>query len=339
MNTINYLRKEFVTSQGVEFQVTLCKIKGQMPGPTLTLIAGQHGMEHIGPVVLTRFIDEISKLDFKGTLYICPCANPLALELDYEFYPENEELNKLDDYYYSRFRHYYCPYDLGRNDRINYYNMNRIWNREGNMGVTGDITKWLWKEACTKADALIDFHGLQGKKALVYVYDNASVDFIADYGIQGIYPCPKPGEFKQGGLVWQAMNKLAIPAAIVEFSRQHELKEEEFELGRHGIINIMKKMKMLDGTPEIKVPVYKITNMHEFKSAKKGHIHIYVDQYSPVKKGDKIYEIRDIQTLEIIDVTCSPVDGIMGYITYRAVNEPSELLCIINEIEILRQVS
>lgn len=216
--------------------------------------------------------------------------------------------------------------------------MNRIWNRDGNMGVTGDITKWLWEEACTKADALIDFHGLQGKKPLIYVYDDLSADFIADYGIQGVYPCPKPNEFKQGGLTWQAASTLKIPAATIEFSKQHELKEEEFDLGRCGILNIMKKMKMLDGIPEIKAPVYKITKTHEFKSAKKGHIHIYFDQYSPIKKGDKIYDIRDIQTLEILDNAHSPVDGIMGYITYRAVNNPLELLCGINEIETLRDL-
>jgi predicted deacylase len=339
MNAIEYIRKDFQTTKGQKFQVTLCEIKGEQPGPALTLIAGQHGMEHMGPIVLTRFIDEISKTDFCGTLRICPCANPLALELDYEFYPENEDLSVLDNYYYSRFRHYYCPYGLGRQDQPNYYNMNRIWNREGELGVTGGITRWLWEEACENADALIDFHCLQGKKALVYTYDEKSVNFIADYGIPGIYTCPEPNEFKRGGLAWQVSSVLGIPAAIVEFSAQHELKEGEFELGRRGILNIMKKMNMLSGNPLISEPVYKITNTYDFYSKAKGHIHIYPEQYAQIKKGDKLYDIRDCQTLEIIDSGYSSVDGIMGYITYRAVNDPNDLLCCINEVELLRGVS
>jgi predicted deacylase len=336
MNKTEYIRRDFQTAKGIKFQTTLCKIKGSEPGPVLTLIAGQHGMEHMGPVVLTRFIDEISSKEFKGTLQICPCANPPALELDYEFYPENEDIKKLDDYYYSRFRHYYCPYGMGRNDRINYYNMNRIWNREGAMGVAGEITKWLWEEACENADALLDFHGLQGKKALIYTYNDTSTEFVADFGIQGIYPCPEPDEFKSGGLTWQACKKLDIPAATIEFSKQHELKEEEFELGRQGILNIMKKMGMLEGEIKLDKPVLKITKKHDFYSEKKGHIHIFFEQYAPVRKGEKIYEIRDIQTLEALDSEVSPVDGAMGYMTYRALNEPSELLCTVVEVEKLR---
>lgn len=340
MGSTEFRRKNFTAFNNVNFQVTVCEIFGSKPGPTLTLIAGQHGMEHMGPVVLTRFIDEMAERDFSGTLHICPCANPLALELDYEFYPEKEDIQKLDEYYYSRFRHYYCPYGLGRKDRLNYYNMNRIWNREGDMGVAGEITKWLWNETCEPADAIIDFHGLQGKKALIYTCSDEQSEFIADFGIQGIYQNQNvpSDDFKYGGLLNQVTEKLKVPAATVEFSKQHELKEEEFEMGRQGILNIMKKMDMLSGQPLLTKPVYKITKTHELRSDHKGHIHIYFDQYDKVKKGEKIYDIRNIQTLEVIDSGVSPTDGVMGYMTYRAVNDPSEILCCIAEIQTMRTV-
>lgn len=40
--------KKFKTAKGREFEVSYCKIDSGKPGPTLALVAGQHGMEHIG---------------------------------------------------------------------------------------------------------------------------------------------------------------------------------------------------------------------------------------------------------------------------------------------------
>ena len=88
MAAVKFTRKSFRTFAGREFVVTYGTVRGSRPGPVLTVIAGQHGMEHSGPNLLPWFMEEISREDFAGTLHICPCAKPLALEIDYEIYPE-----------------------------------------------------------------------------------------------------------------------------------------------------------------------------------------------------------------------------------------------------------
>ena len=79
--------KKFEDCKGNSCQVTWCRIKGNTPGPVLSIIAGQHGMEHVGPGLLPEFIEEMASGEFAGELRICANANPFALLMDYEYYP------------------------------------------------------------------------------------------------------------------------------------------------------------------------------------------------------------------------------------------------------------
>jgi len=96
MGSATAVSKTFTCAKGREFAVSYVRIEGGRPGPALALVAGQHGMEHIGPVLLKEMARELQEREFCGTVSICPCANPLALELDFEYYPENEDLAVLE---------------------------------------------------------------------------------------------------------------------------------------------------------------------------------------------------------------------------------------------------
>src|SRR5688500_204471 len=74
-----WLRKTFRTARGREFLVSVGVINGASPGRVFTNIAGQHGMEHMGPIVLRDFFNEVDPAHLRGDLFICPGANPLAL--------------------------------------------------------------------------------------------------------------------------------------------------------------------------------------------------------------------------------------------------------------------
>ena len=340
MSDPDLLSKTFRSSQGREFQVTYCRIRGKSPGPTLTLIAGQHGAEHIGPVMLTQFVDEIAPEDFRGTLYICPCANPLALEIDYEFYPEREDLSKLKDYYYSRDRHGYCIFNMGRHQGPNYYNMNRLWQREGDYGVAGEITRWLWSEIIERANVVMDFHCLQAKKPLIYSASSASNAVARYFGVQAIYMmAPNPDDFRRCNLERQNAPEGGRRCFCVEFSCQHLLKEEEFPLGKQGIRNVMKGIGMMTGDVILDKPVYivEVGSLTDLSTEVVGHIHFCLDEYDPAQKGDVLFEIRSLETLELLDRVVSPVTGIMGRRTHKAVSEPGLTVCSVAEVSVLAE--
>ena len=57
----------------------------------------------------------------------------------------------------------------------NYYNMNRLWNRDTIHGVAGQITHWLWQEVIADADLTVDAHSLQAEKPLHVTRPTVSV--------------------------------------------------------------------------------------------------------------------------------------------------------------------
>lgn len=339
MNDKKIFRKKFKTLKEREVTVTFCEIKGKEKGPVLTLIAGQHGMEHIGPVLLRDMMAEFEKMDFKGTLRICPCANPLALELDYEFYPEFNDLKKLDEYFYSRFRHDYEIYGLGRQQ---VGNMNRIWNRKDLKGVTVDIAQWLWDSICVGSDVVLDHHCLQAEKPLIFAIDTPeNIKLSALIGIEAVYTSPHnySDEWNDGCLERQVMKTLKVPGVTIEFSCQHGYKKRDYEIGYRGILNVMKGFGMLDGKPEIDKPVNFIKNepdwIFSLKTDKVGHIHYFFDEYEPLKKGDAVFEISSIETLETLDRVKSPIDGIMGQRKPYPVSSPERAVCTVVRSQIL----
>lgn len=338
MPTTEWLRKTFKTFQGREFQVTLCKITGKKSGPTLALIAGQHGMEHVGPVALMQFIEEISSEDFAGTLYACPCANPLALEIDYEFYPEKEDLDKLKDFYYSRFCHEYCIFGMGRDKGPNYYNMNRLWRREGDYGVAGEIVRWLWDEAVGKADVVIDLHCAQPRRPFIYCSNPEANIIAAFFGVQTIHMCdPNVDDFNRHQLGFQVN---AIPGRYefcVEFSRQHELFEEEYLLAKQGFRNVMRGIGMLEGNVIPERPVYVFNFNQEgvaLKAGAVGYVNYHVGVDTMVKKGDHLCDIRSLETLEVLERVNAPINGMTGARTHLPITKIGETVISVSPAEL-----
>ncbi|HBE02840.1 MAG: hypothetical protein A2096_14145 [Spirochaetes bacterium GWF1_41_5] len=340
MNKIDFARKSFTAFNGRKFQVTYCRINGNTPGPVLSLVAGQHGMEHIGPNMLKLLITEIKNLDFNGTLYVCPCANPPALELDYEFYPEQEDLSRLDEYYYSVFRHSYCVFGLHRqSEKKNWYNMNRLWNRKESRGIAGEITDWLWNEIILPADVIIDFHSLQAEKPVIFNSDQRSVMLAGLFGIEAVLDTGENSidDYKNHTLIRQIHTIKPKLGFTVEFSKQHGLKESEYSIGLQGIKNIMKSIGMIGGDIIHERPVYFITNNNacELRAQSNGHIRYFFEQYAPVKTGDVVFEISNLETLEITEKHNAPVNGIMSSRLPGAVAKPGEIVCSLAEAKLL----
>lgn len=337
MQRKSVFRKQFTTAGGRDFQVSYFTVTGTRPGPVLTIIAGQHGMEHSGPNLLPELIDELAETDFAGTVHICPCANPLALEIDYEFYPENDDLSKINDYYYSIFRHYYCPWGYGRGDGETLYNMNRLWNHDDIPGVAGRIANWLWREICSDANVIIDMHSLQAEKPVIFNNREKCVPLARLFGAEAIMMRdPAANKYRGGNLTWQGGIKHNQYAFCVEFSCQHGLKESEYEWGKQGVRKVMTGINMLEGEVVHSHPIWKVLYKNSgqvMRAGKPGHIRYKIRLYDYVRKGDVIYEIRDLETVELLEQGFAPNDGLVCNISHLPVMKVNDTVCWIAEAE------
>ena len=307
--------------------VSWVQIKGNRPGPVLSIIAGQHGMEHVGPGLLPEFAEEMAKGDFAGELRICANANPFALLMDYEYYPEKEDLSKINNYFYSIFRHNYCPWNLGRDTAKTLYNMNRLWQREGDNGVAGRITAWLWETMITGSDVVLDLHGHQ-HQALIYSGNGTDFDLVAMPGIPKlIMENPDPDSWSAGDLTNQT-TLAGIKSLCFEFSIQHARGEYEFEEGKKYLRNIMTGIRMLEGEIYHDHPIWKIPfNPPEDKKGvltaqHTGRLRFLKKEGDEVQKGDIVFVIRDVETGKVLQEGRAPRWGIVGFLTPHPIVKP-----------------
>ncbi len=113
----------------------LAVIKGGQ-GPTLLLMAGNHGDEYEGQVILRRLIEDLVAEEIQGRLLILPALNTPAMLADRRT----------------------SPLDGG--------NMNRSFPGSEENGPTAAIAHFVTERLLPLADAAIDFHS--GGKASVY---------------------------------------------------------------------------------------------------------------------------------------------------------------------------
>lgn len=316
--------RSFADCNGNRRSVVWWRIPGMRPGPVLTIVAGQHGMEHVGPGLLPEFAEEMERQPFAGELRLVCNANPFALLMDYEFYPEHEDLSRINDYYYSIFRHNYCPWGLGRDEAHSLYNMNRLWNRSEIIGVAGEITDWLWKEVILPADLVLDLHGHQHPPL---IYSGAGTDFqLASFpGIRALVMSrPVPDDWNVGTLNYQA-KRVGIKAVCLEFSVQHARGEFEFEAGKQFLRNIMIGCRMLPGEIRHDHPVWRIPYNPEedqrgvLSAEKNGRLRFFKQNWDEVRQGELIFTIRDVETGEVVQEGRAGRDGVVGFQTHKVI--------------------
>ncbi|MBI4024146.1 MAG: succinylglutamate desuccinylase/aspartoacylase family protein [Verrucomicrobia bacterium] len=121
-----WIQRHFTAANGqsfVVFVVSVRVVRGTKPGPVLASVAGQHGMEHTGPVVLRDFFEELDPAAIAGTVLVCPCANPMALAYDFEVFPEREKLPEPGAQCLT-----WQMFVIRERDDFGEYNMNRCWS-------------------------------------------------------------------------------------------------------------------------------------------------------------------------------------------------------------------
>src|SRR5207247_8514639 len=73
-----YLNVADKAASSIALPVTI--VQGQSSGPTLVVIAGEHGCEYCGIMAAVRLIGSITPEKIKGTLIVVPIANPPDFE-------------------------------------------------------------------------------------------------------------------------------------------------------------------------------------------------------------------------------------------------------------------
>src|SRR6185437_4856586 len=123
-------------------QIPITTIEGAQPGPTLALIAGNHGYEYPPILALQRLLTELDPAKLRGTVLVVHVAN--------------------------------MPSFLGRTvyfSPVDGKNLNRVYPGRADGTVSERIAYAITREVIEPCDALLDLHCGDGNESLrPYVY-------------------------------------------------------------------------------------------------------------------------------------------------------------------------
>lgn len=276
----------------MEVRIPVAIFHGVSDGPVLCISGGVHGYEYSSIEAVQRIFGLIDPAKLSGTVVVVPVVNPPSFE---SRGPQGGWSNAFQ-----------CPIDG--------ININRIFpgNPEGTMGY--QIAYVFMSQVIPKIDFLIDCHGGDLNEELSpYVIVGAGGDKEKTKGLEILaasYDTDLVSISTSKGGSCFAASQLGKPAIVAEAGGFGRLDENAVRWHVDGMLNVMKRLKMIVGTPN-KPREQRIRKRYNL-IVKRGGI-----CYSPqlgvrVKKGDQIGQVKDMFG-NVVETVTSPVDGVVSF--------------------------
>ena len=280
---------------GIGARIPVSLVRGASDGPVLALIAGTHGYEYPGISALQRLRQSIDPHSLRGTLILVHIANPPS--------------------FYGR-TIYTSPAD-GKN-------LNRVFPGRPDGTLSERIAHKITTEVIAKADFLVDLHAGDGNEALrPYVYLPVTGDARLDAAVRGMALA-----FGLDHIVIDAariappdatkfvdMTALArgIPAITTETGQLGLNDEHSIALAEHGIQNLMRHLKMLEGPVQPNAGVVWLKDYQVVTSPVTGVFRARVRDGYAIAEGGLLGELYDAFGAKVGDVR-APFAGIVNYV-------------------------
>jgi hypothetical protein len=286
-------------------------VRGKENGPVLYAQAAQHGMEINGVVAIEKMLQLLKPELLRGTFIGVPVANPLALVQRRPHYGLGPEE----------------PY--GNRPRLN---MNRIWPGSPNGSEVERLAHNLWEQAVQKADYVIDLHSYERWSASCTIVSSKkkSLELAKAFGLRFISVSTNKKELELLEEPWkmisEAVEDMGASALVAELAGQWDIYPKSVKEGTRGIINVMKKLNMLDGEP-ISPPSYVYLGKDPCTRVSMDRDGLFLASVEPgddVEKDQQIAKIIDMLNICEVDLR-SPVRGIVYHLGPSGPNRDVQL--------------
>lgn len=287
----------FLVPAGVDAgtEIPLTTFRGFYPGPTLALIAGNHGYEYPPILALQRLRARLARREVAGTLLMAHVAN--------------------------------MPSFLGRTvyvSPVDGKNLNRCYPGRADGTVSERIAHAITTEVIEKCDYLLDLHCGDGNESLrPYVYQAITADAELNeaigrlglaFGIDHIIlDRNRPTDPARSIYCSSTAITRGKPAITIESGYLGNTDEESVERIVTGVLGVMRELKMIaDGPAPVANPVY-LDPAEVLTSPATGILYPLVERDQHVAKGAPVARITDFFGAEIAEVRTT-ISGVVLYI-------------------------
>lgn len=273
----------------VTYKMPIVIINGSNPGPKICLTAGIHGTEYAGIEAVLRILNNIEPEKLNGIIFAIPIVNMTAFE------------SRGPQGGFSAGFH--CPLDR--------MNINRVFPGNPEGTASHRIAYTLLYTVIKKCDYYMDFHGGDVCEELSEHVNIQKEDKIARELLAPSFNCEMVNiKTDSTSSIGAAFNILGKPALASEAGGYARLDETSVEFHVNGILNVLKRLKMIDGVPT-ETPEQKMRTRYLI-GAKKGGLFYGVQLNTKVKKNQKIGEIKDVFGNVKYTIN-SPADGVIAF--------------------------
>ena len=280
--------------------IPISVIHGAQPGPTLALIAGNHGYEYTPIIALQRLLARLDPKQVSGSLILVHVANmPSFLKRTI----------------------YYSPVD-GKN-------LNRVYPGRTDGSVSERIAYQITKEVIERADYVLDIHCGDGNESLrPYSYWDVkagnqevverSKQLALAFGLDRIVmDTERPTDPAQSVYCSTTATTRGKPAITIESGGMGATDNESIERIERGVMSVMRHLKMIEGRPQsVEHPMF-IDRSAVLRSDETGIFYSLVEKGHTVVKdalmgyvtdffGKRIYELRAPFAGEVLYILGTP---------------------------------
>lgn len=249
---------------------------GRGTGPTLGLIAGIHGDEPLGIETLRRFATELDPSSIAGRLVVLPVANPYAFQ------------------------------SLTRNTPLDMNNLNRIFPGDPNGMLSEQLAHAIVEQIVPVCDVLIDFHSGGNLATVDYVYLHDDEGLAEAFGCEILFRGPS-----YAGSLGDHARTNGVPTVVSELGGGQQRNDYYIEKGLRGIRNVMKKLGMLEGEPEVPPRQLIVDELIILRPHHGGLMISNVDATrlgEAVPAGTELGRVVSPYTFEVLETVIAPFD-------------------------------
>jgi hypothetical protein len=282
---------------GSRVHLPVILVNGQEDGPRIVINCATHPTELVGFAAVQILTRKIDPTRLKGSLIVFPVSNPLGMQ----------------------WGEYVSPHD--------YVNMYVAYPGSKDGSITSRLANFIWENASKDADLVMDVHE-NVKPCLHFSYvahcedkkvENQALEAAKAFGLTIIRP---KGEFALAGMkpgdveYVDALLANGIPAFTPELEAGTDLTMGEewvsVRVGVRGLMNVLKKMEMIQGAPEPQTDVKVFPGNFAFYGMsvanRGGVVNRLVDVGIKLKQGTPIATVMNPYG-EIVETLKIPVDG------------------------------
>jgi len=264
-------------------QLPIVIINGASQGPVLCLTAGVHATEYASIDALMRLINELNPAELRGVVIAVPLVNMHMFA--------------------GR-----CPF-ISPLDGVN---LNKI--APGGSGSISEIlARVLFDGVITKARYHIDLHGGDfGEMLLEFagysMTGNAELDrqgeALARLFAPRVFCLAREGTTlpPSPGFIAYAATRKGVVSILGEAGGNGTMEEADVRVHLEGIRNIMRYLKMINGTPVIPGSQVLATDWHGTRAKRSGLLRLKVAVGDMMAAGQEVADICDVfgRTVEVV---------------------------------------